>query len=139
MALNDLQRLHELRELVEQYGGESRVERLLNVHRTTLYRWLENKTRIPDAALHTLRAAASGQMPYMDREKAWQGWRFARDGMLYSPAGEPFHGGDLLAIKYMRDCIKAQQRAIKELEEKLKIAQDALDRYMPAANDRKAV
>jgi len=139
MALNNLKPVHELREFVERYG-EGYILDLLKVHRTTLYRWLQNRTRIPDSALHALRAAFNQQLPYMDRDKTWEGWRFGRDGKLYPPdGGGGFHAGNLLGLPYLHQIIAEQKKQIHELRAKLKVAEDALDNYMPAANDRKVV
>lgn len=139
MALNDLKRLHELRGFVEQCG-EGHVLDLLHVHRTTLYRWLQNRTRIPDSALHALRAAFNQQLPYMDRDKSWDGWRFGRDGLLYPPnSTNGFHAGQLLGISLLHQIIAEQRKQIAALEDKLRIAEEALDRMVPAANDRKVV
>lgn len=139
MALNDLKRLHELRGFVEQWG-EGHILGVLCVHRTTLYRWLQNRTRIPDSAMHALRAAFNQQMPYMDRDKSWEGWRFGRDGLLYPPDGRHgYHAGQIEAIPLQLQIIATLNQEIVALKEKLRIAHDALDRMVPAANDRKVV
>lgn len=111
-----------------------RAERALNVHRTTLARWLSGKSRIPESALVTLRAYAKGQLPGMTDEH-WQGWSFGRDGLLYEPNGYSHSEGDIRAQFYERRLIKSQERRIKELEDKVKALTAQLAQTDPAAND----
>jgi hypothetical protein len=111
-----------------------RAERALNVHRTTLARWMSGKSRIPESALVTLRAYAKGQLPGMTDEH-WQGWRFGRDGMLYEPNGYAHSEGDIRAQFYERRLIRAQQDRIQELEAKVKALTTQLASVDTAAND----
>ena len=116
--------------------GIYRAERLLNVHRTTLQRWMRGLTRVPESALFALRGAAKGQLPGQD-DTHWQGWIFSPDGNLYSPDGRPFSCGDILAQQYERQLIKAQQLRIKELEAKVARLQAFSDSVDVAANQAK--
>jgi len=87
----DLQRLIDLE-------GQHRVERELDVHRTTIQRWLNGQVKIPGAqrlAIHQM----LGDLP--GTEGAWRGWRFSR-GELLSPDGETFGPGELNALAFRR-------------------------------------
>lgn len=117
--------------------GMYRCERLLNVHRTTIQRWMRGESRVPESAIFTLRGIAKGQLPGQD-DTTWQGWHFHTDGNLYSPDGRPFHIGDLMAQQYERQLIKAQQARIKELEAKLARLEAFADSVDIAANQRRA-
>jgi hypothetical protein len=117
--------------------GIYRCEQILNVHRTTLQRWMRGQSKVPEAALFALRGVAKGQLPGQD-DSSWQGWHFHNDGNLYSPDGRPFHVGDLLAQQYERQLLKAQQARIKELEAKLARLEEFADRIDIAANERRA-
>ena len=63
--------------------GEKRLERELNVHRTTIARWRKGEVRIPGKAHQVIRMLL-GDMP--GTEGKWTGWRF-HDGDLVSPEG----------------------------------------------------
>ena len=115
--------------------GLYRAERLLNVHRTTIQRWMRGASRVPESALFALRGAAKGQLPGQD-DSNWQGWIFGQDGNLYSPDGRPFTCGDILAQQYERQLIKAQQARIRELEAKVARLQEFADSIDRAANQR---
>lgn len=127
----------ELIDLVDEAGGLMSAVRLLNVHRTTITRWMLGETRVPDAALISLRAAARRQLPHQNMS-AWSEWRFGEDGKLYDPSNRGYVPGDLLAIPLNHAMVMAQRSTIAELEDKLKRALDALDRLAPAANERRA-
>lgn len=80
----------EAAELIAEYGAH-RTEVLLNVHRTTVTRWLSGEVEPPTAVLIALRAALAG-MPSM-----WPGWSFGRDGLLYGPGStRGYSAGDVL-------------------------------------------
>ena len=74
--------------------GEKRVERELNVHRTTVRRWLAGRVAIPGKAHQVIRMLL-GDLPGTDGK--WTGWRF-HDGDLVSPEGVRFTPGDVRAI-----------------------------------------
>ena len=124
------QALAEIRELVDLYGTD-RSSQLLDVHPDTIARWLEGTSKAPRAACIALKAAALGQVPGMDC-KHWQGWSFGRDGQLYTPSGQAFGAGDILAMQYERALIKHQALQIKDLEARLGKALEETNR---AAND----
>lgn len=112
--VNDLKRLIEL-------IGQRRVERQLNVHRTTIGRWLSGAVRLPGAQVLAVRALL-GDLPGTDR--AWSGWRFVR-GKLQSPGGEAFTAGDVLSLIILRQQLAAQRREIEQLKVCLAIAEAA--------------
>ena len=78
--------------------GQRHVERELNVHRTTIQRWLNGQFRIPGAQLLAIRYLL-GDLPGTDQE--WHGWRFSR-GRLTSPDGWEFTAGELAAYAFRR-------------------------------------
>lgn len=108
---------NELVELVNAFGI-SRSVTLLNIHMTTVMRWMTGKSEPPESALIALRAALLGQLPGM-QGRQWQGWGFGRDGRLYSASGQSWSAGDIMAQEYERALIKALQNKVRELEAKL--------------------
>jgi len=123
--------MSELQNLVDALGPH-RAADLCRVHRTTLLRWLAGQTRVPAAALATLRAAAWGQMP--GRERAWDGWTFD-EGYLWSPEGVRFSRGDVASLPYVRDLVKALQADVARLEAQLVAATRAAAETDRASND----
>ena len=122
----------ELAKLVDELGP-SRIASICRVHRTTVGRWLKGQVPIPESAILALRAYGWGEMPGLER--AWDGW-FFRDGLLWSPNGDKFDPGEIMALIYMRPLVIAQREQIAELEAKLIAATREATKYDPAANDR---
>ena len=110
--------------------GQRRVERELNVHRTTVARWLSGRVRIPGVQHLGIRGLL-GDLP--GTAGKWTGWRF-HDGQLLSPAGEAFRSGDVLSLVLLRQQLTAQRREIDALRVKLAIAEQGLETLAPAAN-----
>lgn len=131
-----LEAKHEITELIEACGI-GRAERLLDVHRTTIQRWILGTVKPPITAIYTLRADVYGQLPNMTN-KHWEGWRFGNDGMLYSPDGRGFHAGNLLSHQYLHHLVSAQRQEIASLREKISSLERNLDLLHTAANDRRA-
>lgn len=104
----------EVAELIAAIGS-THVERILDVHYTTVKRWAEGKVPPPKAVLIALRAHR-GQLPGMERSKVWEGWRFdpATD-RLHGPAGETFGPNNVRAQLLERQLIQALQREVAEL------------------------
>lgn len=123
----------ELEHLVKELSEHTAL-RLLRVHRTTISRWIRGKSRIPDSALITLRAALYGERPG-DVGKVWEGWSFGPDGMLYSPDGFPYSSGDLMAQRMERRLIKTLFKSVDELEAKVLALTRELAKHDIAAND----
>lgn len=92
--------------------GPLAVERELNVHRTTVQRWQRGLVRIPGAKHQAIRMLL-GDLP--GTEGAWSGWRFWA-GKLWSPGGDQFSAGDVLAIGLQRQQIQALEAEIKTLK-----------------------
>lgn len=107
----------EVAELIGEYGQES-TARLLNVHPTTVKRWLDGSSDPPEAVRISLRAAVYNQVPGMEG-KYWQGWRMLKDGTLRPPGDKPRTVGDIMSQTYERQLIKVLQRKVAELEEQL--------------------
>ena len=125
--------LKDLNTLVEKVG-QLGVCRQLNVHEKTLYRWRTGRAQIPGRQ-HLAIKALLGDLP--GTAGAWSGWRFW-EGKLCSPAGDAYSAGQVLALGLLRQQLTAQSREIHELKVKLAIAENALERLAPAANDSRA-
>lgn len=121
------QPVRDLRALIER-EGQPYVERQLNVHRTTILRWLHGTVRIPGAQVLAVRALL-GDLP--GTAGHWSGWCF-RHGKLTSPGGDQFTAGDVLSLVLLRQQLSAQERTIRELKVRLAVAEAAQPR---AAND----
>lgn len=122
--------IHDLRHLIELIG-QRRVERELNVHRTTVVRWLQGSVRLPGAQVLAVRALL-GDLPGTGGK--WSGWRF-QDGRLLSPAGEAFTAGDILSLILLRQQLTAQRQELDALRVRLAVAEQAVETLAPAANE----
>ena len=105
----------DLKNLIERIG-QRRVERELNVHRTTVMRWLHGTVQIPGAQLLAVRALL-GDLP--GTAGKWNGWRF-HDGQLTSPAGVAYNPGDILSLVLLRQQLTAQRRELDALRARCK-------------------
>jgi hypothetical protein len=129
LEINALPGRH-LRALIELIG-ERRVLRELNVHRTTIRRWLKGEVQIPGHQ-HQVIKLLLGDLPGTCGK--WTGWRF-HDGALCSPGGDTYRPSDVLSLVILRQQLTAQRREIEALKIRLAIAEDAVERLAPAAND----
>lgn len=120
----DLSRLLEL-------IGQRRVERELNVHRTTIRRWLDGQVNIPGAQHQAIRHLL-GDLP--GTAGKWTGWRFDA-GVLLSPAGDRFTAGQVLSLVLLRQQLASRDREVAELKVRLAIAEEAERRHTGAANE----
>jgi hypothetical protein len=120
----------DLRRLIAQVG-QRRVERELNVHRTTVLRWLAGTVSIPGAQHLAIRGLL-GDLPGTAGQ--WTGWRF-HDGELIAPGGDHYRPGDVLSLILLRQQLTAQRREIDRLKTLLAIAEAGLPQ---AANDARA-
>jgi hypothetical protein len=132
LEINALPGRH-LRELIERIG-ERRVLFELNVHRTTLRRWLSGRVQIPGRQHQVIRLLL-GDLPGTCGK--WTGWRF-HDGALCSPGGDTYRPGDVLSLIILRQQLTAQRRELEALKIRLAIAEEAVERLAPAANDSRA-
>lgn len=123
----------DLRQLIELIG-QRRVERELNVHRTTIERWLRGIVRIPGAQHQAIRMLL-GDLP--GTRGKWTGWRF-HDGELLSPGGDRYEPGHILSLVLLRQQLTAQRLEIEALQVRLAIAEQAVENLAPAANDSRA-
>jgi hypothetical protein len=129
LEINALPDRH-LRQLIELVG-QRRVERELNVHRTTIKRWLAGTVQIPGAQHLAIRGLL-GDLPGTCGK--WNGWRF-HDGELIAPGGEHFRSGDVLSLVLLRQQLSAQQRELERLKIRMAIAEEAERRHSGAANE----
>ena len=124
------QPVRDLRRLIE-LEGQRYVERQLDVHRTTVARWLAGSFAIPGAKALAVRGLL-GDLP--GTAGAWTGWRFAH-GELLSPAGDAYKPGEVLAIRVQQQRVKALSDELRELRLRVKTLEKTLDLYGPAANE----
>lgn len=87
----------QLKELIEDRGREA-VERALNVHRTTVKRWLDGTVQMP-TPMRSHVAMLLGHLPGTDG--LWRGWRFWK-GELWSPEGYVYRENDVSGIRVDR-------------------------------------
>jgi hypothetical protein len=113
--------------------GERAVLRALNIHEKTLYRWVTGRGQIPGRQ-HVAIQVLLGEIP--GTEGQWSGW-FFKAGKLWSPENVSYTAGQLRAAHFDADRISTLSREVTALRVKLAIAEQALDRFAPAANDRK--
>lgn len=132
LEINQIPGRH-LRQLVELIGARA-VARELNIHPKTLYRWQSGRTPIPGRQ-HLAIKLLLGDLP--GTEGRWTGWGFVR-GELVSPGGDRYEPGHVLSLVLLRQQLTAQRREIEDLRVHLAIAQEAVERLAPAANDSRA-
>jgi hypothetical protein len=127
------QPVRDLHALIEKVG-ELGVCRQLNIHDKTLYRWRTGRVQIPGRQ-HLAIKALLGDLP--GTAGKWSGWSFW-EGKLCSPAGEAFDAGQVLSLGLLRQQLSARDREIHELKVRLAIAENAVERLAPAANEARA-
>jgi hypothetical protein len=132
LEINALPGRH-LRALIDRIG-QVRVERELNVHRTTIRRWLNGQVHIPGHQ-HQVIKMLLGDLPGTCGQ--WTGWRF-HEGLLLSPGGDTYRPGDVLSLVILRQQLTAQRRELEALKIRLAIAEQAVETLAPAANDSRA-
>lgn len=120
----------DLRALIELIG-ERRVLRELDVHRTTLRRWLKQEIKIPGHQHQAIRLLL-GDLP--GTAGKWTGWRF-HDGELISPGGDRYQPGHVLSLVLLRQQLTAQRHEIERLQVRLAISEEAERRHTGAANE----
>lgn len=125
--------LNDLNALLEKYG-EAGVCRELNVYRTTVRRWLSGKVALPGHQHQVIRLLL-GHLPGTAGQ--WEHWSFYR-GELISPAGEAYRAGDVMAIGLQRQRVAALEHELYQLRIRLAIAEQAVERLAPAANEARA-
>lgn len=120
--------LHRLKELIELHGRDT-VERTLNVHRTTVKRWLAGEVKMPEGA-RALVEGLLGNLPGTDGK--WHGWRFWK-GELWAPNGQRYVQGDLAAQFFERQQLKHLQNEVVRLKAKLALLES---QGLQSANER---
>ena len=120
----------DLRALIDRIG-QLRVERELNVHRTTVRRWLNGQVHIPGHQ-HQVIKMLLGDLPGTCGQ--WTGWRF-HEGLLLSPGGDTYRPGDVLSLIILRQQLTAQRRELEALKVRLAISEEAERRHTGAANE----
>jgi hypothetical protein len=128
LEINALPGRH-LRQLIDLIG-QKRVERELNVHRTTVLRWLSGQVAIPGAQHQAIRMLL-GDLP--GTAGKWTGWRF-HDGQLLSPAGDAYAAGDVLAIGLNRQRVAWLERELVAAKARVALLEQG---YPQAANEER--
>jgi hypothetical protein len=123
----------DLKRLIELIGQRG-VERALNVHRTTVLRWVSGRISIPGAQVLAVRALL-GDLP--GTAGKWTGWRF-HDGMLYAPGGDRYTPGEVLALRLQQQRVREFDRENRELKARIRVLEATLDLVSPAANQEQA-
>jgi len=85
----------------------------LNISISTIKRY-EKTGKAPKAVIECLRLIG-GQLPKFTMRNDFIGWSFG-NGYLWSPAGDKYTAGDVLAIIYDKQLIKSQHTEIKALK-----------------------
>lgn len=106
----------DLRQLIDLVG-QHRVERELNVHRTTISRWLSGQVSIPGAQ-HLAIKGLLGDLP--GTAGRWSGWRF-HDGELLAPGGDAFTAGEVLSLRLLRQQLRAREAELSALRARVKV------------------
>lgn len=120
----------DLRRLIDLIGQRA-VERELDVHRTTVARWLAGAVRIPGAQWLAIRGLL-GDAP--GTAGAWTGWRF-HDGELLAPGGDRFQPGHVLSLRLHMQRAAELDREVRKLRARVKDLEKTVDRISPAANE----
>ena len=123
----------DLRALIERIG-EPRLLRELDIHRTTLRRWLKAEVKIPGHQHQVIRLLL-GDLPGTNGQ--WTGWCFDR-GLLVSPGGDSYRPGDVLALVLLRQQLTTQRRELDALKLRLAISEEAVEHLAPAANESRS-
>ena len=109
------------------------LARLARVDPSTASRWKTRKSRLPGAVAQLVRLRILGDVAAL-LGKAWAGWRFGRDGLLYAPGwrrgfepdeirAQPFLYGERAVLKRELAELRAEvERMTTELEEARKHA-----------------
>lgn len=121
-------------ELVDRIGARSVIS-MLNVHRSTLARWLSGECVIPRSAWLVLVLIAEGRLPGMSED--WREWRFEGDRLYLIGTRTSYSARELAGWPYQLAHSEALARRVNELERE----RDYLLRIgdFEAANDAIAV
>ncbi|MCL4315630.1 MAG: hypothetical protein M1527_01990 [Gammaproteobacteria bacterium] len=88
---------------------------LTGVNRSTLSRWRRGLSRIPRAAARLLTLYATGDAEAL-LGRAWRGWRFGRDGLLYHPCWRRgFTSGELAGLFWRCQQVAGLEREVERL------------------------
>lgn len=126
--------LFHLQNLIADWGRDA-VERHLNVHRTTIKRWLDGSVSMPEAQ-RTRLALLAGSYPGTNDK--WKGWKFW-DGKLYDDAKNAYVPQDITGLALLRQMIDAQRREIARLEGLLRLQVSANDSHKVSNAHRASV
>jgi len=89
------------------------IAEYLNISISTINRY-EKTGKAPKAVIECLKLIG-GQLPKFAMRNDFIGWSFG-SGYLWSPAGDKYTAGDILAIIYDKQLIKSQRTEIKALK-----------------------
>lgn len=115
--------------------GPSTVIQTLDIHRSTLARWLSGDTVIPRASWLLLVLMSEGRLPGMSDD--WRGFRFEGDRLFIIGTSYSYTAREISGWPYQLAHARALARQITQLEKEkahlLKVG------YFEAANDPLAV
>lgn len=114
-AIGDIQALKDL--IADR--GQPAVERELDVHRTTILRWLQGTVKINQAKAAHIRMLL-GHLPGTD--ESWQGWRFWR-GKLCCANGDSYTAEEIARFRYLEGLLYSANMRVARLERELAEAQ----------------
>lgn len=100
-------------ELVDLIGARS-VMKILEVHRSTLARWLSGQCVIPRSAWLILVLIAEGRLPGMSED--WRDWRFEGDRLHLVGTRTSYTARELAGYQYQIAHAQALARRVKDLE-----------------------
>lgn len=94
--------------------GARRVLAVLEIHRSTLARWLSGSAVIPRASWLVLAMMAEGRLPGMGAD--WRGWRFDGDTLHQIGTDNRYTARELAGMPYQLAHGRALARRVAELE-----------------------
>lgn len=94
--------------------GARRVLAVLEIHRSTLARWLSGAAVIPRPAWLVLAMLADGLLPGMSDD--WRQWRFEGDRLCLAGTRTSYTARELAGLPYHQAHARALTRRIVELE-----------------------
>lgn len=103
----------ELAEMLDVIGEAAAIT-ALQVHRSTLARWLADESRIPAAAFHLLRVWSAGLLPGMSDD--WRGFSFSGDTLTFPDGRNRATARELAGLPYLHAHVRALEGEIVRLK-----------------------
>ena len=103
----------EIAAAVDRVGARFVVD-LLEIHRSTLARWLAGKAVIPRPAWLVIRMVADGLLPGMSDD--WREWRFDGDSLVHVGTRQRYTARELSGLIYQTAHLRALESRISALK-----------------------